>query len=92
MTLREYTELTKRWYQEQERLDYRSAQIVCILANINRDPSKRKEPFDVTDFMAFRTKAKVKQFTPSKPQTVEQMKAMSVMLNAAFGGKISKRD
>lgn len=35
------------------RADARSAQISAILANTNRDPKKRPEPYAVKDFMMF---------------------------------------
>jgi hypothetical protein len=33
------------------RADYRAAQIVTMLANVNRDPKKRHEPYKVMDFL-----------------------------------------
>lgn len=35
------------------RADVRSAQIAMILANTNRDPKKRPEPYKLVDFMPF---------------------------------------
>lgn len=63
-----YPELLKwgKYYQREPfgewRADVRSAQIVQMLANINRDPKRRQEPFQIKDFLLFeREKPKPKQ-------------------------------
>ncbi len=35
----------------EERADLRAAQLACLIANANRDPQKKREPFTVDDFM-----------------------------------------
>ena len=35
-----------------EREDQRAGMIAAIIANVNRDPAKRPEPYDVEDFFA----------------------------------------
>ncbi len=34
-----------------DRVDYAGALLAAILANVNRDPEKRKQPYQVTDFL-----------------------------------------
>lgn len=58
------------------------AQICAALANIYRDPKKRKKPYTVSDFMPS-TGIKKK-----KKQTAEEMLAFVKMLNAAHGGSV----
>ena len=41
-----------------ERADLRSGIVASILANTNRDPKKRPQPFEPTDFMPFYEKPK----------------------------------
>jgi hypothetical protein len=50
------------------RADARSAQISAILANTNRDPKKRPEPYAIKDFMMFSGKeqSEAKQQTGAK--------------------------
>lgn len=59
MSVREYSawrlEYSLRPFGER-RADIRSAQICCLLANIHRDTTKRKEPYAVSDFMPFESR------------------------------------
>ena len=51
MTLAQFDALARRYKDEQRRLDYRSAMICSILAEINRDRKRRPRPFSPDDFM-----------------------------------------
>lgn len=55
--------------------------MVCsVIANVNRDPKKRKKPYTEDDFLGT---------GESKPkrQTPDQMLAMAKQANALLGGK-----
>lgn len=64
--------------------DLQAGIVASTVANVNRDPAKRSEPFSPLDFMP-----KWDEVTePEKPrQTWEQQLAMAEALNAAFGGQ-----
>ena len=51
LTLAQFDALVRRYKDEQRRLDYRSAMICSILAEINRDRKRRTKPFSPEDFM-----------------------------------------
>ena len=51
LTLAQFDVLVRRYKGEQRRLDYRSAMICSILAEINRDRKRRIKPFSPEDFM-----------------------------------------
>ena len=57
-------------------IDHASAALQCILANINRDTKKRKQPFRIDEFRMF----------PGKPQkqTREEQYAVARTIAAAF--------
>ena len=61
----------------EERADLRSAQIACILANVNR--GKGQKVFKIDDFMP--------KFEPRKRQTPEEMAKMLEMTAKALGKK-----
>lgn len=48
------------------REELRHGQRQALLANINRDPEKRKEPFDEHDFMNFVPHEQERQLTPEE--------------------------
>jgi hypothetical protein len=50
-----------------ERADYRQALTTCVIANANRDKSKKPTPFTPEDFM-------IGKKTPPKEQTWEEMR------------------
>lgn len=50
--MREVAYLVERYNTDMERQDYHAALVCAVLANINRDPKKKAEPFTVSDFMA----------------------------------------
>lgn len=58
---------------------WRSAMLASILANVNRDPKKKREPYTIDDFM------------PGVPMTIEEKRAdLKERISAAmraFGGR-----
>jgi hypothetical protein len=43
--------LLKAWKEREDRTNRRSAALLCLLANINRNPEKRPVPWTIADFM-----------------------------------------
>lgn len=78
LTLREFNALILRHKNNQDWLNYRSALICTVLANVWR--GKNTKAFTPDDFMP---KEKPGQQTP------KQILATVKTLNAAFGGKIN---
>lgn len=74
----------------EERADWRAGLVASTIANANRDPKRRKEPFEPTDFMPKWGEAGDKgQGSGIRGQTVEQQAGMAKMLQRALGGQIS---
>lgn len=71
--------LWQRWDGDQRRQDYRAGMIASIIANVNRDPKQRPEPWSPEDFMPQRYEAP-KQLTP------EGTLDFIASLNLALGG------
>ncbi len=71
------------------RADWRSAFEMSLLANVNRNPEKRSEPFTAADFLI--------QFAPPidavrDPEAkMKQMMGAVVMLNTALGGEDKRK-
>ena len=82
MTLAQYNALAKQFIIGQETLDFRSAQICWIIAEVNRDRKKRSKAYTPKDFMP-RREAK----EAPKKLTGEQMLERVKMINIALGGK-----
>lgn len=61
--------------------DQRYGNIMALIANVHRDPSKMPEPFSPTDFMM----SKVKQ--RKEVQSWEEQLSVVEMLTTALGGK-----
>ncbi len=61
-----------------ERGDINAAMIQQVIAEVNRDRKKRRQPFPISKFMP--------QFEPRKPQSADSMLSTIERLNAAFGG------
>lgn len=80
LTLAQFDALIERHIQEQENLDVRAALICTTLANIYRDPKKRRKAFEVQDFMP--------QRRPKRKKSEEQVKDELMALNIALGGEI----
>lgn len=75
---------------ESLRADYRAAQIVSMLANINRDTKKRANPFTPEDFLLkFSTEESHKKEEP-KRQSWQEQKMIAQMFSAAFAPKRAK--
>ena len=66
-------------------LDFRSALICAVIANVNRNPKKRHSPFKPSDFMPRREEQE-----PEK-QFPEQMLQRIKIMNAALGGKVREK-
>ena len=81
LTIREFNALSERYKSNHDWQNYRAALICSVLANIWRDPKKRR-PFTPDDFMP---KKELKQQSP------EQMLMNVKLLNAAFGGKVVEK-
>jgi len=66
-------------------LDFRSALICAIIANVNRNPKKKSVPFTPSDFMPRR------EITEPKKQYPEQMLQRIKIMNAALGGRVQEK-
>ena len=64
------------------RSDYRSAEIVTMLANVNRDAKKRKEPYRVSDFITKFGERSAESLKPT--QTVAQQLSIAKLIAGAF--------
>lgn len=54
-----------------------TASIMCLIANVNRNPKTTKKPYTPQDFMPrFGARAKKKEVRPATPADLEKMKAM----------------
>lgn len=51
LTPREFNALADRWTDDQKSQDRRAATICMVIANCNRDPKHKPQPFEVSDFM-----------------------------------------
>lgn len=66
------------------RADVRAGIVAATVANVNRDPKKRKEPYTPGDFFS-----ELRQARPAKPrQTVEEQIAAMERIATAFGGRL----
>jgi len=68
--------------------DWRSAEIVTMLANINRDAKKRKEPYKVTDFLTRFGERSEEELKPR--QTVKDQVRIAKLIAAAFNAPLRK--
>ena len=64
-----------------ERLDVWMASMMALLANLYRDPKKKRKPYTLRDFMPKWWKP------PRTKRNWRDLKAVVEMLNAAFGGE-----
>lgn len=62
------------------RLDVLAAMLMALLANVNRNPKKRRKPFKPDDFMP-------EWWREPREQSLDQMLWMVNLWNTAFGGK-----
>ena len=51
-TPREFRALVDRVAERERRADYRAGQVAAIIANVNRDPKQRSQPYQPADFFA----------------------------------------
>lgn len=82
LTFKEFDSLCKRKSINDRRIESYSAQIACLLYNIHR--GEKQPALKVEDFMS------EKIYKKKVPQTAEEMKRLSKLLTAAYGGKIKK--
>lgn len=78
--MREFSGLLNRWQLQQEREDRRAATICAVLAELQRDPKKRKRPFEVKDFMP--------KFGGNEPSGPEQMLRVVHSLHLLYSGGV----
>lgn len=69
----------------EDRADLRSGMISSVLANVNRNPKRRSEPFLPMDFMPYR------QAEEADRKTALSRKARAVLMAAAGGTKKTRR-
>lgn len=55
--------------------EFRSGQVCAVMANVNRDAEKRKEPFTAADFMPALAAARDRANAPPADETPEQTMA-----------------
>ncbi len=75
----QFNALVARYKEAEDWLNYRAGLICSVIANVNRDPKKKPEPFTPSDFMP-QTKKVTKEM--SQDDLLEQMR----LWNAAAGG------
>lgn len=78
LTLAQFDALAERYQDNQQRLDFRSALICAVIANVNR--SKESKIFTPSDFMA-QSKA------DDSNQTSDAMLQRLIQVTVASGGK-----
>lgn len=80
LTLAQFNSLVARYRIMQESLDYRTALICAVVANVNRDPAKKRDPFQPEDFMSGRKIRKKLQ--PTRENMREQLKTVALAMGA----------
>ena len=80
LTPAQFDALHRRHLAAEEREDLRAGIVASTIANANRDPKRRKQPFKPQDFMPVYEKQKT-----SIPKWMHLLQKVEVM-NAAFGG------
>lgn len=73
MSWREYLEWQEYFALEpfgEERADLRAGIVASVIANVNRDPKKRKEPYAPLDFMPYTERPK-----PTPEQVAHKIRA-----------------
>lgn len=74
-----------------DRSDIYHAQLMALIANVNRDTKKQHKPFDIKDFMLEFIPVDDDSETPKpRAKSWESLLATVVMLNTALGG-VDKR-
>jgi hypothetical protein len=64
--------------------DWRSAEIVTMIANVNRDSKKKREPYRTTDFLV---KFGEQEVEKKKAQTWQDQKMIAAMFVGAFNAE-----
>lgn len=77
MTLVQFNALVEQYNQVQEVLNFRTGLICAVIANVNRDPKKRRRAFKPRDFMPG------KKSQQGKLPTIDELR----MMNIAAGGE-----
>lgn len=80
MTPSSFFILWERWKEKERRTDARFALVATLIANTNRDPNKKPEPFTLEDFMP---QVQEESEPLDDDETLQHIRA----LNAIFGGK-----
>jgi hypothetical protein len=71
---------------DETRADIRAAQITQILANINRDPKKHSEPFQLSEFILRFGEEDDPIMSPPKPeQTWQEQMRIGRMIAESYG-------
>lgn len=84
------SEAKLKYMEDKEyKADFRNATLCALLANINRDTDKKKEPFTVEDFMPIK-KVEDKPKEPKKPIDVNIMAEMFYALTESCGGVVDR--
>ncbi len=88
MTPRQFDELQSVVRKEREAADERrffcAGVVASVVANVNRDPKKKREPFTPQDFMPQGAPK------PKKKQAVEEQIALATAITRANKGKVVK--
>lgn len=79
MTLVEFNELSIRYREAQNWLDYRTALICAVMANTARDPKRKVLPYTPEDFMPKKDR---------RQMTDQQMYIQVEAINTILGGKV----
>lgn len=66
--------------------DFRAGQICAVLANVNRDPKARREPFSPRDFMPALARALQGLDKPSDGLLLDDPEAQAALIKAAIFG------
>ncbi len=66
------------------RLDFWMASLMAMLANLHRDPKKRRRPYRARDFWPEWWRARARR-------SWRDLKAVAKMVTAAFGGTVKER-
>lgn len=76
-----------------DREDLRTAMLMSLLANINRDTKQRRKLFTPADFMLDYGRLEDEESEPEQPKAKpwQNMLTMVEVLNAAFGGKDKRK-
>lgn len=78
-TLRELDLLLQVYDDERREVDWHFGLLASVIANVNRDPKTRPEPYAPEDFML--------RPPPNPGQSDDSMLMMAEILNEAMGGR-----